>query len=185
MVLLDYVNMILPTVGERPVTSINTKHPTLATLLPILNHNRRTALKKNGGWWFNKFDTTLYPDADGEITVGSDCLAFVADRGNVAVRGSRLFNGSTANYKFDGPVQGTLTQDVEFDEMPDSVKDYVFASSVVQNYVTDLGVTQELNEYKMLAASAWSTMLAEHLRQVKHNTRKSKHWQRYTAALRS
>lgn len=185
MNLLGYVNLILPAIGERAVTSLEVRNPTVAVLLPLFDINRRTFLKKNGGWWFNKFDTTLYPDAEGEIVVGTECLSFVAEQENVSIRGNRLYNGSTLSFKFDGPVRGVITQDIPFDELPDSARDYVGYATMVQHYIVDLGVTNEVGEWKALAGSAWSSVLAEHLRHAKHSTRKSKHWRKFTNSLRS
>ncbi len=182
MKLLDAVNLVLPKLGERPVTNLEVKHPTLAILLPIIEQTRRTAL--GSGWWFNEYPSTLYPNDDGEIAVGADTLSFVPYCPGVAVlRGLRMFNPDTLTYVFTEPVKGTVTQDVEFDLLPESVANYVFYSSLVEAYTTDLGVTTETQVWQGRAAQAWSDMLAEHLRQRKHSTRRSRHWHKLINAL--
>ena len=58
----------MPKLGERAVTSLSVKHPTLAVLLPIIEQTRKTTLLR--GWWFNKYAYTAYPDTDGAIALG-------------------------------------------------------------------------------------------------------------------
>lgn len=183
MKLLDAINLILPKVGERPVTSLAVKHPTLAVLLPIIDITRRSMLKR--GWWFNEYEYTAYPNSDGKIDMGVDALAFVPARNSVGVlRGRSLFNPNTLTYVFDASVPGRLTTDVPFDELPDACAEYVLYTALVEAYTTDLGVTQELGVWQGRAAAAWSDLLVEHLRQRKHNTRNSRRWRSYISALR-
>lgn len=182
MKLIDAVNLILPKVGERPVTSLAVKHPTLAVLLPIMDITRRSALKR--GWWFNEFEYTAYPNIEGEIDMGVDTLSFVpAGSAQAVLRGRRLFNPVTLTYVFDAPVKGRVITDVVFDDLPDACAEYVLYGSAVEAYTTDLGVTQELTVWQSLSNKAWSDMLAEHLRQRKHSTRKSRRWAAYKSAL--
>lgn len=181
MKLLDAVNLTLPKLGERPVTSLEVKHPTLAVLLPIIEQTRRTTL--NRGWWFNEYDSTLYPDLTGVIAVGTDTLSFVPDeRGAAVVRGGELFNPETLTNIFTAPVKGTVTHDVEFDLLPEVAANYVFYSSLVEAFTTDIGVTQELGVWQARAAQAWSDMVAEHLRQVRPSTRQRRAWRKLIRA---
>lgn len=183
MELLRAVNLVLPKLGERPVTSLTVRHPTLAILLPIIEQARRNALSK--GWWFNEFDYTAYPATNGEIDIGADALSFVPFQSDVAVvRGQRLYNPTNLSYIFTEPVAGRVVQDVAFDELPESAATYVFNSALIEAYTTDLGVTQELQVWQSLAGMAWSDMLAEHLRQRKHSTRKSRRWRQLISAMR-
>lgn len=181
MKLLDAVNLTLPKLGERAVTSLSVKHPTLAVLLPIIEQNRRNTL--NRGWWFNKYDTTLYPDTGGVIAVGTATLSFVPHRAGIAVlRGDELFNPTTLTNVFSEPVKGVIIQDVEFDLLPESMANYLLYSSLVEAFTTDIGVTQELSIWQSRAGQGWSDVLAEHLRQVKPNTRQNRAWRQLQRA---
>lgn len=184
MKLLDAVNLIMPKLGERPVTSLEVKHPTIAVLLPIIEHTRRTTL--NRGWWFNTYPYTGYPDPDGKITVGVDTLSFVPDCAGVAVqRGTSLFNPATLTDVFTGPVSGEVTQDVDFELLPESVATHVFYASLIEAFTTDLGVTQELSVWQQMASQAWSDMIAEHLRQKRTSTRDRRAWRKLIGAMRA
>ncbi len=181
MKLLDAVNLVMPKLGERPVTSLAIKHPTLAVLLPIITQCRRETLMR--GWWFNKYATTLYPDNSGSITVGTDTLSFVpSTAGEAVMRGTNLFNPTDLTGVFSAAIHGVVTQDVEFDELPESAAKYVFYSSLVDAYATDIGVTQELAVWQAKAGQAWSDLIAEHLRQSKFNTRQRRAWANLIAA---
>ena len=182
MKLLDAVNLVLPKLGERPVTSLEVKHPTLAVLLPIIEQTQINTLQR--GWWFNEFEYTAYPNLQGEIDIGVDCLSFVPNSdGEAIVRGQRLYNPQTLTFVFDAPVKGRLVQNMVFDELPESAATYVFYSSLIEAYTTDLGVTQELAVWQGLAGRAWSDLLAEHLRQRKHSTRKTRTWRKLIRAM--
>jgi len=182
MNLLTAVNLMMPKVGERPVTSLEVKHPTLAVLLPLIEFNTRKTLKT--GWWFNKYPYEAFPNVDGEITLGDDTLSFVPDYSGVAVlRGLKLFNPETLLYTFTSSVKGTVTQYVPFDELPESAAQYIFYSSLVEAYTTDIGVTQELQIWQTLAGQGWSDLMSEHLRQMKHSTRRSRKWRKLIYAL--
>lgn len=182
MKLLNMVNLVMPKLGERPVTSLEQRHPTLAILLPIIDQNRISALIK--GWWFNEYTYTAMPDLNGIINIGSDTLSFVPLQSDEAVqRGTRLFNPVTLDYVFTQGVKGRVTQDVPFDDLPESAAQYVFYSALIEAYTTDIGVTQELQIWTARAQSAWSDLLAEHLRQKKYSTRRSPRWQRMLSAM--
>lgn len=182
MQLLTAVNLVLPKLGERPVTSLEVKHPTLAVILPIVDQKLRQTLLR--GWWFNDYAYTAPLAVDGTITVGQDTLSFVPDSPNkVALRGTRLFNTETLSYTFTEPVKGRVIQFVEFDELPDSAGMFVFYSALVEIYATDIGMTQELQLWQGNAAQGWSDLMMEHLRQRKHTTRNSRHWRKYISAL--
>lgn len=184
MKLLDAVNLTMPKLGERPVTSLAVKHPTLAVLLPIIEQTRRTTL--NRGWWFNEYDSTLYPDGDGVIAVGADTLSFVPHcPGTAIVRGDTLFNPVTLTNVFSGPVQGRITQDLEFDVLPEVAATYVFNAALVEAFTTDIGVTQELGVWQARAGQAWSDMLGEHLRQRKNSTRQHRAWRKLVRAMQA
>jgi hypothetical protein len=184
MDLLFAVNSILPKLGERPVTSLEVKHPTLAIIFPVLEMQRRALLQR--GWWFNEFQYTAHPNLDGEIYLGSDFLSFLPKEiGAAAVRGDRLYNPSTLSYKFDKPVEGKVIQDVEFEYLPDTAARAVLYFSLSEIYVTDLDMTNEVQEWKGLAGDAWNSLLTEHLRQMRYSSRGMESWRRITRQMRS
>lgn len=182
MELLTAVNQVLPKLGERPVTNLQVKHPTLAILLPIIDQTKRTLLLK--GWWFNEFPYKAFPGNGGEIAMGIETLSFVPTyRDTATLRGGKLYNPITLSYVFTEPVEGRIRQNMEFNELPESAANYVFYAALVEAFTTDLGVTQELGVWQALAGQAHSDLLGEHLRQKKFNTRSSRRWRKFAWSL--
>lgn len=183
MLLLDALNEILPVLGEHRVTSTSVKHPTLAIILPQLEAQRRELLVK--GWWFNRFDGwTLQRNNEGFIETPADMLSFVPDCENAIARAGRLFNGDTLSYVWDRNVTGTLTLDVPFEELPETVATYVFRKALVLAYTTDIGLEQVVQVWANEAAQAKIAMEREHLRQKKYTSRRSRMYRNMRQALR-
>ena len=183
MKLLDAVNLILPKLGEHRVTRLDLKHPTLAIILPEVDNELRQLLNK--GWWFNEFDTTLYPDLEGNIALGTEFLTVTPTYPDTAVqRGLALYNPKTLSYVFDSPVPGRVRQTMDFDVLPESAAQCVYYTALVTCFITDIGMTQEVNAWGTAAQSAYSDLLAEHLRQKKFSTKNTRQWARLNCALR-
>jgi len=172
---------MLPKLGEHPVTSLTIKHNTLAILLPEVENELRTFLLR--GWWFNEYPYTATPDSEGFIALGENTLAFVPTLVEASVRGSQLFNPSTLNYVWTAPVVGRLTEYVPFDSLPESVAQHVWYSALVNAYVTDLGLTSDVQIWQTKSGGAYTQVLAEHLRNRKYSTAKSYRFRHLRSAM--
>lgn len=183
MELLKAVNSILPKLGEHPVTSVDIKHPTLAVILPQLDETRRSVLID--GWWFNQFNTTLYPDSEGGIAVPADTLSFVpCGRVRTVVRGGQLFNPTDLSFKFAAPVDGTIVLDVPFNELPESAALWILYTSLVIVYATDIGLEEVVQLWRGEEMKAQALFEREFMRQMKFTTKSSKRWGNLQRALR-
>jgi hypothetical protein len=183
MKLLTAVNRILPVLGEHAVTSLSTKHPTLAILLPIIQTTLDDLTIQ--GYWFNTFKTKLYQDSEGGIGLPLDTLSFVPDYENAIQRGTKLFNGETMSYVWSLPVDGVIVTRVPFDELPESVATFIFYNAMVVAYVTDIGLEQTVQIWQALAGAAERRVMSEHLRNRKYTTQRSPRYQRIRAAMRA
>lgn len=182
MTLLEAVNLILPKLGERRVTNLDANHPTLAVILPEIDLVQRAVLLK--GWWFNEFEYMANPNPQKEITLGTDTLRFTPiDGQEAALRGLRLYNPQTLDFKWDAGVKGVVTNYVVYDELPESAQLHILYAACVNVYVADIGVTSDVQIWQTLAGAAYSDLLAEHLRQRRHSTRRSRRFHRIRAAL--
>ncbi len=182
MKLLDAVNLILPKLGEHPVTSLTIKHPTLAIILPEVEQELKSLLLR--GWWFNQFKYTAMPDVDGRIALGTDTLAFVPERTYASVRGVELFNTDTMSYTWTESVPGVLTVRVDFEKLPESAANVVWYNALINAYTTDIGMANDLQIWQTRAASAHSDLLAEHLRNRKFSSAKTRRFMNLRNALR-
>ena len=185
MELLTAVNLILPKLGEHPVTSITVKHPTLAIILPEIDNILVSVLSK--GWWFNTYEYTARRDPEGYIALGTNILSFIPDNRSpmAAQRGIQLFNTETMSFKWDRDVTGLVTQKLEFNVLPESAAQHIMYSALVTSYITDLGSTNEIQAWQILANSAYTMLLSEHLRNRKYSTAKSPRYQRLLRARKA
>ena len=184
MKLLDAVNLILPKVGERAVTSLEVKHPTLAVLLPIVTNTRSSLLLK--GWWFNAATYEAHPDSDGHIMLGASTLSFVPHRPDTAIAlANQLYDPSTLNPVFTEKVVGDIVRDVPFDSLPESAAQVVWYTALVEMYATDIGMSQELQLWLTAAKDAHDTLMSEHLSNRRHNTRARSQYRHLRRAMRS
>lgn len=172
----------MPILGERPVTSLDAKHPTLALILPKMDTKLEDTTM--AGWWFNSFSTTLYPDDTGAIAVPSDTLSFVPSVEQAVVRGDSLYNPVTLTYKFDKPVAGEIIQRVPFEQLPETAASYVWYSTLVDTYITDIGMEQNVQAWMQQAAMALARMEAEHLKHRKYSTHRTNRFARIRSAMR-
>lgn len=184
MQLLTAVNSILPKLGEHPVTSLESKNPTLGVILPEIDAEIGMLLKP--GWWFNTFRVDLYPNSEQEIDVPLDTLSFIADAQYPMViqRGEKFYNGDTRSYKFTGKVSGVLRQRMGFEELPESAAEFVLYSSLVTIYATDIGLEQTVDLWRQYAQQAQANMEQEHLRQVKLTIKSSPRYAHRRRAMR-
>lgn len=183
MLLLDAINEVLPKLGEHPVTSTAAKSPTLAVVIPQINATTRNLLTR--GWWFNTFPVTLFPDAEKFIDVPNDTLKFIPDeRISCVVRGERFYDGNKQSFLFTAPVKGLLTQNVAFEDLPESAAQRVLYESLVIIYATDIGLEQVVQVWQGLSATATALMEAEHLQHAKYSTRDSRRYKNLRRAMR-
>lgn len=182
MKLLDAVNLILPKLGEHPVTSLTQKHPTLAIILPEVENELKQVLLR--GWWFNEFEYTAYPDNEGNIFLGSTTLSFTPTAVEAVQRGNQLYNPETLSYVWTEGVKGIVKEYVEFDLLPESAAQYVWHSALVNVYVTDIGLGNEIQLWSKVGMDAYKSMLAEHLRNRKYSTTQSYRFLRMRRAVK-
>ncbi len=183
MQLLNAVNRILPKLGEHPITSLSSKSPTLAILLPLIDEVIKRLTVQ--GWWFNTSVQVLYPDSLGAILVAPGIISFVADDYVTSTRGGKLHNSTDNTYVWAGSVTGTAIWFVPFEELPESVAQWVFYTALVEAFITDIGVTNEAQAWQAEVGPAEGRVLSEHLRNKRYTTQKSRRYARIRRAMRA
>lgn len=185
MQLLKAVNAILPKLGERPVTSLESRNPTLGVILPQIDMEIDRVLM--AGWWFNTyFNVDLFPNSEGQIDVPEDTLSFVTNATSTpaAQRGELFYNPDTRSYTFPGKITGTLRQRMTFEELPETAAQYVLYSALVTIYTTDIGLEQIVQQWMAYAHSGLAAMEQEHLRQRKYTIKNSRRYVNLRRAMR-
>lgn len=183
MDLLTTVNLILAKLGEHQVTRLDATHPTVSIILPEVEHTKRQLLTR--GWWFNTFQTKLYPGPDGSIAVGADILEFIPDvRDSAVLRGARLFNPANLDFTFDAEVSGVAYLDVAHDGLPEQAQDFIYYDSLVTCFVADIGPSAEVDVWNARRSYAFEELHRAHLRHRRYNTKDRPQYRKIIGAMR-
>lgn len=126
---LDYVKSVLRALGERPVNSLDTPHPRVASARAALAEASLTVQSTTGGWWFNVEHPTLEPQLDGRVALPNDTLTIdgITPYPHVAQRGRFLYNMQDSTNVFTEAVKVRITRLIAFDDLPIEAKLHVSA----------------------------------------------------------
>lgn len=139
---IEAINEMLNAIGEGAVSSIDTGNSDVVQASELLRrHSRRL---QSNGWWFNtNYSLRLSPDTNGYINLPSNCLKVDAtddDRYEpIVMRGERLFNLKTNSYVFDKALSVDMVVGLEWEELPQIVRDYIVASAGLEFVDTEIG----------------------------------------------
>lgn len=126
---LDAVNAMLATIGQAPISSLDTPGLVDAvTAKATLNEVTRTTLAH--GWDFNKdYDYPITPDVNGEIVLPSNILSIDTTREfynyDVVQRGKRLWDKTNKTFVFDKTLKFDITWLLGFEEIPEPARQYI------------------------------------------------------------
>lgn len=130
MLTLDVVNIMLGTMGEKPLNSLTDSHAMLSAALGKLDESNRAV--QAAGWWFNIEELTLSPNVlDNSIYLPNDCLSVRTPIYNVVKRGSRLYNLTGGTYDFTADIDLQLIRFVEFEDVPDIAATYISKRAIL------------------------------------------------------
>ena len=110
------------------------------------------------GWFFNSSVRDLYPDASGYILIPSAFLLVDAlDDGSITVRDWKLFDKDNLTFIFEESQSCRVIEDIEFDDLPFTVADYIVQTASLQAYINIIGNTDDVrlrHEQVMIARHA-------------------------------
>lgn len=164
---LDIVNGCLATMGEVPLVEITDDHP----FVPAARASFRAAMMEVAGrnWWFNT-DTVVLRKTEGGMTYApEDAVSVYPVRDDrLTVRGRRIYNRIEGTYEV-GDQQCVVVRMLDFEDLPQMAKAHIKNHAVLdfqKNYDADQLRMQQLVQQK---ADSWSTLNAEHIRQIQYN----------------
>lgn len=146
---LEAVNEMLMSIGQAPV---NTLQVTGIKDVAIAQKRLQTALRAclTKGWWFNTDEAyELTPDLDGNIVIPPNALKVDSDDADITERaldpkGRCLYNRADKTFEFTAPVPVRIVWGFDFDEIPQTARDYVatvagrrFQSKAIGSQVLD------------------------------------------------
>jgi hypothetical protein len=126
---LEAVNLMLGTIGEAPISSLEVSGLVdVAVAKQLLHEVSREVQSK--GWDFNQeFDYPLARNTDGFVTVPSNSLRVDTTQEfkhyDVVVRGTRLYDRGNHSYTFTETLKVDMTVFLPFEEMPEAARYYI------------------------------------------------------------
>ncbi len=136
---LEAVNVILGTIGEAPVNSLNGTLPVdVSTAVSILKEVRRKVLEK--GWHFNTDeDVQSTLDGDGKVIIAQNVLRAEATipswSADYVLRGTQLYDRRNKTYVFTQAPKLNLVYLLDWNELPEQARQYIMhrAARIFQN----------------------------------------------------
>lgn len=159
---LDAVNIMLGTIGESPISSLDAATGVVDAVTARQILKEVSIQVQEEGWHFNvDKNFTLTPSTTGEIFVPANVIE-VDTMGNdwqmdVAIRGNRLYDRINHTYTFSKPLAVEMVLLLEFEELPQAARHYITvrAARVFQQRVVGsetLGTFTEKDEARARAA---------------------------------
>jgi hypothetical protein len=165
---LDVVNLMLGSMGESPLASIEEPHAFRGAALNMLDqYNKRIQSK---GAWYNTENLRLEVSAaDSCIYVPGDALNVRAPTRNVQKRGRRLYDLDAGTYNFTAPLDCVVIRLLPFEDLPEIAAAYISAAAILRFQSSYDGDTAKTRELSMDMSGAFTTYQGENTRQSRTN----------------
>lgn len=166
MLQIDAVNRMLTYIGEIRLAA-DTNLDTLAegsdgqvALQALEDCTRDVQLR---GWWFNTFNMTLAPDVDGYIAIPLSWLKVTTPNDNYIVDNHKLFDRDNESYLFDDNVEAIVVVDKPFDDLPETVANYITFRASKDLSLRTLGMSEVYQVLAREEAEAQNEMYKENV----------------------
>jgi len=162
---LQAINTMLSTVGEPPVNSLTALRADALIAQNILDEVTRDV--QSYGWLFNTEDKViLTPETGtGYIYIGDNVARMDMDPAyynyDITIRGNRLYERKNNTYVFVEPITVTRVLLMDYDEMPEVARRYVFirAARIFQDRVVG---SERLHAFTQADEIAALARMSEH-----------------------
>lgn len=161
---LDILNHMLNVIGETPVTSADSNHP--SALSATITLNRVDKEVQSRGWWFNtEYALTLLPNGSGEIVLPQNTLSVdpTSITSKLVRRGSRLYDPVTHSYNIGVSVAVDCILQLPIEDLPETAATYILHRSAYDFYVNDDGDETKSNRLEKEMSKAWAALQKEYL----------------------
>lgn len=170
---LEILNHMLGVVGESPVSSSSSNHPSALSAMVTLNRILKEF--QNKGWWFNRdYSVVLSPNVSGEVIVPAGTLKLDSiDLNSTLVRrGTRMYDPVNHTYNIGYTVTVDLVVQLTVDELPEAAATYMKHKCAYDFYVADDGDSEKANRLLLEVNNAWAALQQEELRNTDVNALK-------------
>jgi hypothetical protein len=128
---LTVVNQCLATLGEQKLTSLTDSHAFLDNAHDCLEDQVRVVASHR--WWFNEEKLSITPNAvDKGLYLPGNTLEVICPKPQYVQRGNRIYNTDGGSYEFDDVMKVTIYRLLDFEELPETVAQYIAAKAVLK-----------------------------------------------------
>lgn len=159
------VNAALRSLGEAPVTSADSSHPSALIAAAVLDDMLLEVLAEN--YWFNRdHELTLVPDGSGHIVLPANTLSAdpVDVNSTLVQRGEKLYDPVNSTYVIGQSVTIKYRAFIPLEELPTIAAQYVQAKTVHRVFLDEDGDALKLQRYEAHIAQLAVQLQKEHLR---------------------
>lgn len=169
---LDVLNHMLSVVGEAPVSSASSNHPT--ALSAVVTLDRVNLELQSRGWWFNTdINLTLSPNELGQIILPTDTLYVdsIDTRSKLVQRGNKLYDTLNHTFAIDQDVIVDTVVKLPIADLPESAAAYVKHKAAYDFYVNDDGDETKAARLEKEVDKAWAKLQQDELKASDVNAR--------------
>jgi hypothetical protein len=139
---LDAVNYMLATLGEQPVNSLDVVGNAEVQMAQKFLHQVNRQVQAKGMSFNTDYDYPLSLDGDGKIPLPTNTLYVKAsdpDTNKITQRGLFLYDIENHTFIFTEAVDVTIACFLAFEDLPQSVRDYITISAARRFQIAVLG----------------------------------------------
>ena len=182
MKLLTVVNYCLKYLGEKRVSSVDTRHPTVNNIVLEVEDQINTLLSRE--WWFNERTQTYYPDNEGRIAGPVDALMVASSSTDVDVIDGYMWDIANDTNIFTNPIEVTVRHKLNFEDLPEVAADYIKCAVAYVLYAQEYGAENTIQTIIAQRSEAQMYLEREELRKRKYNSTQRPAVFRFVSALR-
>lgn len=168
---LEILNHCMKTVGERPVSSPTSNHPT--AIQARIEIDRLVKEVQTRGWWFNKeYDVPLSPDNNDHIIIPQGTLKItpLAPNRHLVKRAGKLYDPINHTYTIEDEVRANIILELEVSDLPETAAFHIMHKAAYDFYVSDDGDEAKATRLERTMALSWQALQAEQLKESRVNS---------------
>lgn len=168
---LEILNHCMKTVGERPVSSATSNHPT--AIQARVEIDRLIKEVQTRGWWFNKeYNVPLSPNGSDHIVIPQDTLKVtpLSPWRHLVRRDGKLYDPVEHTYQIGEQVNVDLVLQLDIEDLPETAAQFILHSAAYDFYVSDDGDETKASRLERAMVKAWQMLQAENLKESRANS---------------
>ena len=165
----DAINEILLSLNELPL-DVEDSIEQLPTAL-LVDKELTIATRKvlSYGWKFNELTISFYPNEEGNIVVPDTFLTATGTEDNpeVVIRDWKVYDKENNTFKFKSPITLNVIDDVNFDDIPFVIANYIVQVASYKAYIDIIGNTDDVRirreelQMSKIEAMRYDTQISE------------------------